>query len=448
MHLVASLVSSIDEYLGDAQTCCRLRKTCPELRSYLPREARVFASSLARFRYFPKDEFLIIMDVSLIWFCREGSADYSYGLESLRGTFAHPRGFNSQPFECRERCLAALLKNALVEEARRVCPAHDDLLLVAIGAAEVDIFVFLVDAAISGEHNFSCELFDKMIQCGRLDLLQCMEERSLISEHPDSSSLIPCAILFRKLEILKYLMDDVGIRARISSYDLRFCRDLPTIRFLHSRSVNIGKIMDLNQVVEGPIDQEDESIETIEFLLSVGVGIDAFGEGERESPLGKALRSNQLRIARFLLERGADPNCPRGYCPLGRCVSVEGINLLVEFGAVYAPDALGKTPISYALMRLGDTYAALEELSRCIRRFQELGGEINEISKEYGTILHFILSSSWANMNDLSYMRFLLDQCPELITTRNSQGVLPLDLPRTRFHQPARQYIIDYMSEE
>jgi ankyrin repeat protein len=100
----------------------------------------------------------------------------------------------------------------------------------------------------------------------------------------------------------------------------------------------------------------------VEVLLAAGVKVDSLNESEW-TPLIVAAEMNQPRVAKVLLEHGANIKKLTAHgMPLhiaARDGSKELIELLLEHGAdVNAKDEMGRTPLLWAMEKLTDTRSA------------------------------------------------------------------------------------------
>jgi hypothetical protein len=127
-----------------------------------------------------------------------------------------------------------------------------------------------------------------------------------------------------------------------------------------------------------------DGIATAEALLRAGLGIDdaAFTEGAwRATPLWYAIaRGQNLRLAKFLLERGAGPN----HCLWAAAFNddVAAVRLLVAHGADIDPEQEDATPFLFAVQ--WSRFAAAEALLK-------LGADPNCRNSKGMTALHYLL---------------------------------------------------------
>lgn len=139
------------------------------------------------------------------------------------------------------------------------------------------------------------------------------------------------------------------------------------------------------------------SIETAKVLLRHGLEMNdaAFTEGTwRATPLWCAIgRGRNLPLARFLLERGADPEHCLWSCAFSRWV--EAIDLLVSHGATIDPYAEGETPFLAAI-----SWSHFEAAEALLRH----GADPNAKDEKGCTALHKMIKKG----SDPAHLRMVL----------------------------------------
>ena len=163
-----------------------------------------------------------------------------------------------------------------------------------------------------------------------------------------------------------------------------------------------------------------DSIKTAEVLLAAGLEINdaAFTEGEfKATPLWYTIaHGRNIALARFLLERGSDPN----HCMWAAAYNDDAaaIRLLFRHGAALDPGHEDATPFLFAIQ--WSRFAAAEQLLR-------LGADVDFQGRNNLTALHCMLKKG----SDKRYFRMLAKYRPR-VDIPNRAGATAADVMRRK----------------